>query len=186
MKQITPLLRAVASTIKTQLHEDKPIERTHLDIIDRFESGRPLSLTNWRTIAFFAQQGAAAAHYDQSGLLRAFAALFEFREHSSNAVNSKYYVGNLPHQIRGQLKASYTPYEVRQFVQKTLGVLGSGDADGLWPLLPGRNLSALLEFDRLTDIRSINAALRPYWPELAAAACLAFRDEDPAEAEPTR
>ncbi|HEX7362144.1 MAG TPA: hypothetical protein VF283_16765 [Bryobacteraceae bacterium] len=186
MKRILQLVTTAAHAIRAKFQLNNSIQQVQSDLIDRFERGEQLSLQNWRTLVFFAEQGATASHFDQTYLLRAFVALFEFRATPESNANCRYYISNLPHQIRGRLKSSYTPSEVRHFTEMTLEVIRGGNVDGLWPLLPGRSLSALLEFDRLTDIRSVNAALMPYWPELTAAACLAFRDEAPTEAEPTR
>lgn len=144
------------------------------DITTRFARGEELDLEDWRVVAFWAQQAAESQNYPQFRLLQAFSALFEWRDHRANIYNCDYYLGNLPFGLRPQCDAPKVESRVRQLTSLTLDMLTKNPDAGLWPLLPARNLSAMLEFDRLIDLRGINAALRPFGHDLFTAASVAI------------
>jgi hypothetical protein len=153
------------------------------EIAKRFERGQRLELKEWRVVVGYAQRGAERQSYPKYRLLQAFSAAFEFREGSANDPYLDYYLGNLPFELRGYgnsyLVGATMADKVRLCCSLTLDVLAEDPKTTLWPLLPGRNLHALLSNERIGNVASLNAALRPYWGALwdaAASSGCSWRD----------
>jgi hypothetical protein len=144
------------------------------EIAKRFERGQQLDLREWRVVVGYAQLGAEHPGYPKYRLLQAFAAAFEFREGSANDRYLEYYLGNLPFELCGygnrSLIGATMADKVRLCTSLTLDVLAEDPKTTLWPLLPGRNLNAMLNCERIANVASLNAALRPYWGALWDAA----------------
>ncbi len=144
------------------------------EIAKRFERGQRLGLREWQVVVGYAQRGAERRSHSKYRLLQAFAAAFEFRDGSANDPYLDYYLGNLPFELRGYgnryLIGATLADRVRLCTSLTLDVLVDDPKTKLWPLLPGRNLNAMLNFESVGNVASLNAALRPYWGALWDAA----------------
>jgi hypothetical protein len=145
---------------------------TLFSIRDKKELGEPLTRDEWQIVAYYVQIGSEYPRWhstSQPELLRAFRAAFEIRDHrKSRGTYLPYYMRNLPDQCQARgLCYEATPEMVREVIVATFEELACNPDGYLWPLLPGRNLQVVLEYEPLTGgIESLNATLLPHWDAL--------------------
>lgn len=131
-----------------------------------------LTRDEWQIVAYYIQIGSEYPRWhstSQPEILRAFRAAFEIRDHSkSSGTYLPYYLGNLPTICQPQgFYYSATPEMVREKIVTTFEALACNPDGYLWPLLPGRNLQVVLEYEPLTGgIEALNTALLPHWDAL--------------------
>ena len=144
------------------------------DIEYRFRRGERLRHADWKRVAECAQLACEGDRFPRAMLLPAFISLFEIRDGEPNDDYLDFYLDNLPQQVRGaanqMLRASTKADQIRECCSLTLEVLAKHPAAPFWPMLPGRNIAAMLNFEHVTSGAALNAALRPHWPELWRAA----------------
>jgi hypothetical protein len=134
--------------------------------------GDLLTREEWQIVAYYVQIGSEYPRWhttSQPELLRAFRTAFEIRDHrKSRGTYLPYYLGNLPAQCQPLgFHYSATPEMVREKIVTTFEELACNPDGYLWPLLPGRNLQVVLEYEPLTGgIEELNAALLPHWDAL--------------------
>lgn len=144
--------------------------------------GEMPTFEDWLVIIAFVQRGAERQgkrpNYE---LLLAFRSVFEIRARCAKDARLSYYLGNLPEQCqpRSLVSGPITPNTVRRVIALTLAVLLCDEAATLWPLLPARNLRALLEYEPLESLEALNKALLPHWGMLwKLAASVAFKSDE--------
>jgi hypothetical protein len=142
------------------------------------EAKLPLTRAEWTAVAYFVQQGLEAFHDSTPNrvsresviaILDAFLSLHALRR-DTESPRDAYYLGNLP----ADAKSPSSRRAERDTVSADVVRRVANEArrrleevrDSDLPLLVGRNLSVLLEDDKLPGADAIHRTLLPYWPAL--------------------
>lgn len=155
---------------------------TLVQIRRKADAQKPLSRAEWAVLAHFVQHGVEAFSSHTPNpvsrdalltILDAFLAVYNLLIEGTSQWDAVY-VGNLPSECcpatprRGSRSESATPTVVRRMVVETRRRVSdpTHDATLCAPLMAGRNLSVLLEDERLPGAHAVDRALRPYGPRL--------------------
>ncbi|MGB6133303.1 MAG: hypothetical protein WBG54_16105 [Acidobacteriaceae bacterium] len=142
----------------------------------KFESGLPLSQTEWMVVSWYCLQGAEAfedsmpnqiSSESLAGILEAFLAVYGLQNAKQTPGDLRYLVNFPPDE---EIAKKDTPEigcdDVRYVARKTIEALRSPGPQRWKPILAARNLFFVIDDMEFPSMEKLNEALLPYWPIL--------------------